>query len=165
MDWSGVDYCDVISCLDSFWRHPFTAEHPLVNRWWNATFLQIWWRNSSRSWMAWGSWGVTPNADLIYLTENLFMTLFDSILILQHFYTSTYNFSQYCIFAGGFLKRLGDVGTVLLVSVCSVSSCPSDRLMKIRSDLCVENKNLTGLLQLMAKWMCGNINWYFHLTH
>ncbi len=31
MDWSGVDYCDVfISCLDSFWRHPFTAE---INLW------------------------------------------------------------------------------------------------------------------------------------
>ncbi len=46
MDWSGGDYCDVfVSCLDShsdgthslqsihwllFWRHPFTAEHPLT---------------------------------------------------------------------------------------------------------------------------------------
>ncbi len=29
----------------SFWRHPFTAEHPLVSKWCNATFLQIWWRN------------------------------------------------------------------------------------------------------------------------
>ncbi len=37
-----VDYCNVfISCLDSFWRHPFTAEDPLVSKWWNATFLQI----------------------------------------------------------------------------------------------------------------------------
>ncbi len=34
-----------------------------------------------------------------------------------------------------------------------------DRLMRIRSDY-----NLTGLLQLMAKWMFGNVNWYF-LTH
>ncbi len=25
----------------SFWRHPFTAEDPLVNKWYNATFLQI----------------------------------------------------------------------------------------------------------------------------
>ncbi len=39
----------------SFWRHPFTAEHPLVSKWCNATFLQIWWRNKiSTSWMAWG---------------------------------------------------------------------------------------------------------------
>ncbi len=31
LEWCGllVDYCDVlISCLDSFWRHPFTAEDP-----------------------------------------------------------------------------------------------------------------------------------------
>ncbi len=29
----------------SFWRHPFTAEEPLLRHWCNATFLQIWWRN------------------------------------------------------------------------------------------------------------------------
>ncbi len=30
----------------SFWRHPFTAEDPLLSKWCNATFLQIfWWRN------------------------------------------------------------------------------------------------------------------------
>ncbi len=29
-----------------FWRHPFTAEEPLVNKWCNATFLQIWWRKT-----------------------------------------------------------------------------------------------------------------------
>ncbi len=28
----------------SFWRHPFTAEHPLLRHWCNATFLQMWWR-------------------------------------------------------------------------------------------------------------------------
>ncbi len=34
MDWSGVDYCEVlISCLDSHSeRHPFTAEHPLLSK-------------------------------------------------------------------------------------------------------------------------------------
>ncbi len=25
----------------SFWRHPFTAEDPLLSKWCNATFLQI----------------------------------------------------------------------------------------------------------------------------
>ncbi len=40
-----------------------------------------------------------------------------------------------------------------------------DRLMMIRSDLCVSDKNLTRLLQLMAKLMFGNVNWYFLLTH
>ncbi len=39
-----VDYCDVFIRL-SFWRHPFTAKHPLLRHWCNATFLQIWWRN------------------------------------------------------------------------------------------------------------------------
>ncbi len=39
----------------------------------------------------------------------------------------------------------------------------------IRSDVCVEHwllsdKNHTGLLQLIAKWMFGNVNWYFLLT-
>ncbi len=28
----------------SFWRHPFTAEHPLVRYWCSDTFLQIWWK-------------------------------------------------------------------------------------------------------------------------
>ncbi len=27
--------------LDSFWRHPFTADDPVVRQWCNATFLQI----------------------------------------------------------------------------------------------------------------------------
>ncbi len=48
--------CDVfISCLDSVLRHPFTAEDPL-NKWCNATFLQICSDeeiNSSQSLMAW----------------------------------------------------------------------------------------------------------------
>ncbi len=37
-----MDYCDVfISCLDSFWRHPFTSEDPLVSKLCNAIFFQI----------------------------------------------------------------------------------------------------------------------------
>ncbi len=41
----------------SFWRHPFTAEDPLLSKWCNAEFLQICSHeetNSSTSWMAWG---------------------------------------------------------------------------------------------------------------
>ncbi len=53
-----VDYCDVfISCLDSFWRHPFTAEDPLKSKWCDAKFLQIGSdeeTNSSTSYLAWG---------------------------------------------------------------------------------------------------------------
>ncbi len=42
--WTGVVWstCDVLSAdWLSFWRHPFTAEHPLMSKWCNATFLQI----------------------------------------------------------------------------------------------------------------------------
>ncbi len=44
MEWCELLWC-FISCLASFWRHPFTAEHPLLSKWWNATFLPIWWRS------------------------------------------------------------------------------------------------------------------------
>ncbi len=52
-----VNYCDVfISCLDSFWRHPFTAEDPLVNQWCNATFLQICSDEDTNSFISWMTW-------------------------------------------------------------------------------------------------------------
>ncbi len=52
--------CGLLCCFYqlfglSFWRHPFTAEDPLVNKWCNAKFLQICSEketNSSTSWMA-----------------------------------------------------------------------------------------------------------------
>ncbi len=60
----------------------------------------------------------------------------------------------------GLLKHLGDVATVLLDLVCLSLFCffmsfQTDCMM-MRSDLCVEHwllsdKNITGLLQLMAK--------------
>ncbi len=50
--WTGVVWitCGLLWCFYqlfglSFWRHPFTAEHPLLSKWCNDTFLQIWWRN------------------------------------------------------------------------------------------------------------------------
>ncbi len=46
--WTGVvcTTCGLLWCFYqlfglSFWRHPFTAEDPLVSKWCNATFLQI----------------------------------------------------------------------------------------------------------------------------
>ncbi len=58
--WTGVVWiaCGLLWCFISLfglsiWRHPFTAEDPLVSKWCNATFLQIWWRNKLISWMAW----------------------------------------------------------------------------------------------------------------
>ncbi len=58
MDCSGVDYLWIIVIL-SFWRHPFTADDPLVSKWWNTIFLRCRNRlicspNSSSSWMTWG---------------------------------------------------------------------------------------------------------------
>ncbi len=59
--WTGVVWvtCGLLWCFYqlfglSFWRHPFTAEHPLVSKWCNATYLQISKTNSSTSWIAWG---------------------------------------------------------------------------------------------------------------
>ncbi len=50
--WTGVVWitCGLLWCFYqlfglSFWRHPFTEEHPLMSKWCNDTFLQIWWRN------------------------------------------------------------------------------------------------------------------------
>ncbi len=43
--------------LWAVWRHPFTAEDPLMSKWCDAKFLQISSNeetNSSTSWMAWG---------------------------------------------------------------------------------------------------------------
>ncbi len=51
--WTGVVWitCGLLWCFYqlfglSFWRHPFTAEDPLLRQWLNATFLQIWWRKT-----------------------------------------------------------------------------------------------------------------------
>ncbi len=62
MDWSHVDNCGLLWCLYQlfglwFWRHPFTANDPLVSKWCYVTVLQICSNeeiNSSTSSMAWG---------------------------------------------------------------------------------------------------------------
>ncbi len=39
MNWSGLLWCFYYQLFGlSFWRHPFTAEHPLLSKWCNATF-------------------------------------------------------------------------------------------------------------------------------
>ncbi len=46
--WTGVVVIIVMflsAVWTLFWRHPFTAEHPLLRHWCNAAFLQLWWRN------------------------------------------------------------------------------------------------------------------------
>ncbi len=41
LEWCGLLWCFYQLFGLSFWRHPFTAEDPLVSKWSNATFLQI----------------------------------------------------------------------------------------------------------------------------
>ncbi len=59
MDWS---WCGLLVIIVrfyqlfelSFWRHPFTAEDPLVSKWRNAKFLQICSdEETNSSWLAW----------------------------------------------------------------------------------------------------------------
>ncbi len=45
MEWCGLLWCFYQLFGLLFWRHPFTAEHPLLTKWCSATFLQIWWRH------------------------------------------------------------------------------------------------------------------------
>ncbi len=62
--WTGVVWitCGLLWCFYQlfgllFWRHPFTAEDPLLSKWWSDEFLQIDSHeetNSFTSWMAWG---------------------------------------------------------------------------------------------------------------
>ncbi len=59
LEWCGlvVDYCDYQLFGLSFWRHPFTAQDPLMSKWCDTKCLQICSDeapNSSTSWMAWG---------------------------------------------------------------------------------------------------------------
>ncbi len=41
LEWCGLFWCFYHPFGLSFWRHPFTADDPLMSRWCNAKFLQI----------------------------------------------------------------------------------------------------------------------------
>ncbi len=87
----------------SFWRHPFTAEHPLVSKWYNAKFLQICpdeETNSSTSWMAW-EWvnvqqifiyGLTIPLifAFLHLTYNTFLSCNPPVEIEDHYLRSSH---------------------------------------------------------------------------
>ncbi len=81
--WTGFMWitCGLLWCFYQlfgllFWRHPFTAEHPLMSEWCNATFLQIWWRNK-----------------LIYILDSLKVSTFSA----NFHFRSTAPLSQYLI--------------------------------------------------------------------
>ncbi len=78
--WTGVVWttCGLLWCFYqlfglSFWRHPFTVEYPLLSKWCNAIFLQIWWRNK-----------------LIYILDGL------SCFNYYYYYFLTVDVQQYC---------------------------------------------------------------------
>ncbi len=60
--WTGVVWitCGLLWCFHqlfglSFWRHPFTAEHPLLSKWWNDKLHQNCSDEETNSfWIAWG---------------------------------------------------------------------------------------------------------------
>ncbi len=61
--WTGVVWfiCGLMWCFYqlfglSFWRHPFTAEHPLVSKWCNYKSPNLFscWNTLIKSWIAWG---------------------------------------------------------------------------------------------------------------
>ncbi len=83
--WTGVVWitCGLLWCFYqlfglSFWRHPFTAEHPLLRQWCNATFLQIWWRNK-----------------LIYILDDLRVSKFS-------FFWMNYSFNKSALYSSWF---------------------------------------------------------------
>ncbi len=66
----------------SFWRHPFTAEDPLMSKWCNARFLQICSNeetNSSTSWMASGwkhfHFRMNYSFKLLWIASHIIMSL------------------------------------------------------------------------------------------
>ncbi len=57
LEWCGLLWCFYQQFGLSFWRHPFTAEDPLLSKWWNATFLQIWWKKQTHLYLGWPKGG------------------------------------------------------------------------------------------------------------
>ncbi len=154
LEWCGllVDYCDVfISCLysHSFWRYPFTAEDPLVSKWYNAKFLQICFdeeTNSSTLWMAWGWVNVELNFIFgwtIPLTKvhewnlivkcyhDFYVTIFDVTLLLFHFVASKDGGFLHMSTSTGVFAGLFVVSVVVLVGILVYNSRrarPIDRM-------------------------------------
>ncbi len=79
----GLEWCGLLWCFYqlfglSFWRHPFTAEHPLVSKWRNATFLQIWWRKQTHLHLGWPE-GEFISANLHFWVNYSFKWVYDFI--------------------------------------------------------------------------------------
>ncbi len=85
--WTGVVWitCGLLWCFYqlfglSFWRHPFTAEDPLLRQWCCDTFLQICWRNK-----------------LIFILDGLRVSNFKQMFIFGWTMTLTPKASQWAV--------------------------------------------------------------------
>ncbi len=92
--WTGVMWitCGLLWCFYqlfglSFWRHPFTAEDPLVSKWWNAIF-QIWWRNK-----------------LIYILDGLRVSTFSASFLFWVNYSFKHFLFQWAAYVGTILRH------------------------------------------------------------
>ncbi len=128
--WCGLLWCFYQLFGLSFWRHPFTAEHPLVSKWCKATFLQIWWRNK-----------------LIYILR---MSTFSDHLCFW------LNYSFKTVFQPG---QAGASGLTADISQNPFKTSKTVQLVKIRSHkgllVCSEHQeslNAVHLQQLMISW-------------
>ncbi len=97
--WTGVVWitCGLLWCFYqlfglSFWRHPFTAEDPMVSKWFKATFLQVYSDEETKSsWMACG-W---VNCQQIFIFGRAVPFILSSISIVLSFKTWQITFWKY----------------------------------------------------------------------
>ncbi len=99
LEWCGLLWCFYQLFGLSFWRHPFTAEDPLVSKWCNTKFLQICSdeeTNSSTSWMAW-EWVFSSNFNF-WTNYSFQRALFWSLKSLVTKWWQIYHFWMNCSF-------------------------------------------------------------------
>jgi len=102
------------------------------------------------------------------LYDIIFEGILTTALLVPKSFHSTLDWQE-----GFFKRRCCSSSEFSFSQIFSVSSCNPKVDVEIRSPCGAPAvfqipwtwKNLTGLLQLMGKWMFGNVNWYFLLTH
>ncbi len=68
-----VDYCDVLSAVWTLiLTAPIHCRASIVSKWWNATFLQIWWRNKLINILK--AWGWIPSQQIFHFWVNYSLT-------------------------------------------------------------------------------------------
>ncbi len=112
--WTGVVWitCGLLWCFYqlfrlSFWRHPFTAEDPLVSKWCNAVFLQICSDEETNTYILDGlRVSVLPSCVhiwlvscpcLVWLLVNSHPAVFEWLCVNYPVYLSFCLFSKFCL--------------------------------------------------------------------